>query len=119
MIGILRKNKKNRENGKSHRIIAHLLLSISLTIVFSFCIDDAAAGASGNWTQVATTGPPKRAAAGMAFDSGNGVTVLFGGEEWRSAEPSIIYGDTWEWSGTTWTQVANTGPTPRAFFEIV
>src|SRR6185295_3956672 len=39
------------------------------------------------------------------FDSARGRTVLFGGRS--SGE---IFGDTWEWDGTTWLFRANSGP---------
>jgi N-acetylneuraminic acid mutarotase len=43
----------------------------------------------------------------MAFDGTANRVVLFGG---LGAEPN----DTWEWDGTTWTKVADTGPEGRA-----
>jgi hypothetical protein len=33
--------------------------------------------------------------------------VLFGGQG------GVLLGDTWEWNGTAWTQVASSGPSPR------
>ena len=44
----------------------------------------------------------------MTYDSARGVSVVFGG-----LIPSFLTGDTWEWDGTTWTQVATTGPSGR------
>ena len=41
--------------------------------------------------------------------------VLFGGQD---REISLV-GDTWTWDGTTWTQVATTGPSPRVHFDMV
>jgi len=35
----------------------------------------------------------------MTYDSGRGVTVLFGGDAGYT-----VYDDTWEWDGTNWTQ---------------
>ncbi|MBX2820317.1 MAG: hypothetical protein KTR29_11570 [Rhodothermaceae bacterium] len=35
---------------------------------------------------------------------------MFGGKQ-RS--PEILYGDTWEWDGATWQQVAESGPEAR------
>jgi hypothetical protein len=46
----------------------------------------------------------------MAYDSERGVTVLFGGYDVYSGP---VFGDTWEWDGTTWTQQSNTGPSKR------
>jgi hypothetical protein len=44
----------------------------------------------------------------MAYDAQRGRAVLFGG-----LGASGALGDTWEWDGSTWTQVASTGPVPR------
>ena len=41
----------------------------------------------------------------MAYDSVRHVVVLFGGEG--------PLGDTWEWDGNSWTQIAVTGPSAR------
>jgi len=46
----------------------------------------------------------------MAFDSLRGKVVLFGGRTFGNT----WYGDTWEWDGSTWTQVATTGPQARS-----
>ena len=43
----------------------------------------------------------------MAYDSQRGVTVLFGGYSFG------FHNDTWEWDGSSWTQVATTGPWAR------
>ena len=64
-----------------------------------------------SWTQVATTGPAPRSEHAMVYDNTRGVTVLFGG-----LDPSATvqpYGDSWEWDGTTWSQVASSGPGRR------
>jgi hypothetical protein len=45
----------------------------------------------------------------MSYDTGRGVTVLFGGEDTFGPRS-----DTWEWNGTTWTLRATaTSPSPR------
>jgi Dockerin type I domain len=64
------------------------------------------------WTQVATTGPEARFGMGMAYDSARHRTVLFGGESLSGPE-FVEFGDTWEWDGVRWTQVASTGPSAR------
>ena len=51
--------------------------------------------------------PHSRQRHAMAHDSNRGVTVLFGGRD----SNTIIRADTWEWNGTTWTDVS---PTPAA-----
>lgn len=45
------------------------------------------------------------------FDESRGTVVLFGGER---VGPSY-FGDTWEWNGINWTQLAATGPSARSF----
>jgi hypothetical protein len=45
----------------------------------------------------------------MAYDSVRGRTVLFGGSGIGG-----FFGDTWEWDGANWVQVATTGPSARA-----
>ncbi len=69
------------------------------------------------WTQSSTSGPSARAGAVMATLGGK--AVLFGGVAPGPVDagiPSLVYfGDTWTWDGTTWTQVASTGPSPREF----
>lgn len=63
-----------------------------------------------NWSQLSpATSPPPRADHHMAYDSGRGVTVLFGGctSYNNNAECTQTVNDTWEWNGVTWTH-----PTP-------
>jgi hypothetical protein len=55
-------------------------------------------------------GPSLRSAAISAYDSDQGVTVLYGG-----FRPLASLGDTWEWDGKTWRMVSNAGPGPRAW----
>ena len=62
-----------------------------------------------DWTQVADTGPSPRFLSTMAYDSSREKAVLFGGYANSSTITSIL-NDTWEWDGTEWTQVADTGP---------
>lgn len=64
------------------------------------------------WAQVASSGPPGRYLAGMVYDSLRGQTVLFGGNMLSSFGNNPV-GDTWEWDGAGWTQVAVSGPAPR------
>jgi hypothetical protein len=60
------------------------------------------------WTQKQDAEPPSRNSASMAYDSGRGRTVLYGGQ--NSNGP---LGDTWEWDGANWTQMADAGPPAR------
>lgn len=50
----------------------------------------------------------------MAQDSQRGRTVLFGGLGLDDYWGNYAFGDTWEWDGLAWTQVAITGPMPAA-----
>jgi hypothetical protein len=53
------------------------------------------------WTQrIPTVSPPGLVTATMAYDSGRGVSVLFGGSPTSGPASSA----TWEWDGTTWIQ---------------
>lgn len=54
-----------------------------------------------------TTSPPARSYHAMAYDPTRGTVLLFGGLTGSNQK----LGDTWEWNGTTWTQVGVTGPT--------
>ena len=50
----------------------------------------------------------------MTFDSQRGRTVLFGGDSGNA-----VLGDTWEWDGSFWTQMDDSGPGPRADHAMV
>jgi hypothetical protein len=58
--------------------------------------------------RTSTSVPDARYDHAMAYDSARGRVVLFGGYN-----GSIYVGDTWEWNGSAWTQVATTGPSAR------
>jgi hypothetical protein len=68
------------------------------------------------WQQRTTVGSPGLyEGAAMAFDGHQGVTLLFGGDK---SMPGVALGmvsnDLWQYNGTTWQQVAVTGPLPQA-----
>lgn len=65
------------------------------------------------WTQLEDIGPSARSDHALAFDSIRERVVLFGGST-GSATGSAVLADTWEWDGTEWTQMADTGPSGRA-----
>ncbi len=72
--------------------------------------------ASGSWRSAAPAqAPPARAFHSMAFDEVRGRVLVFGGEAARNTP----LGDTWEWDGTSWTQVATVGPDARAGHALV
>lgn len=56
------------------------------------------------WTNITpvnpSDSPPVRSGASMAFDPSTGQMILFGGQG-----NSGFLGDTWNWDGTTWTQL--------------
>jgi hypothetical protein len=93
---------------KLERLTLMTACAISFVILAAY-----ADSVAGPWTQVATTGPPSpRSNHGLAYDSARGVTVLFGG--YVEAGPAAGQAsDTWVWDGSTWKQVATTGPSPR------
>ena len=70
------------------------------------------------WEQVADTGPSPRFGHTMAYDSARQKTVLFGGTG-SLLSASIWFKDTWEWDGSEWTQVADTGPLARQNHAMV
>ncbi|MBL8900696.1 MAG: hypothetical protein JNM84_23895 [Planctomycetes bacterium] len=51
--------------------------------------------------------PPARDGHALVYDPLRRRTVLFGG---GTSVPLVSFGDTWEWDGFAWTQVAVTGP---------
>jgi hypothetical protein len=65
------------------------------------------------WTNRASTGPQIRTGQGMAYDSGRGVTVLFGGDN-----GTTYFDDTWEWDGNAWTMRATGGPSGRTMLAM-
>ena len=66
-----------------------------------------------DWSQVADTGPSPRSSHAMVYDSQKKRIVLFGGGFVGPSNVPQYFNDTWEWNGSEWTQVADTGPSPR------
>jgi len=66
------------------------------------------------WTRAAGTGPPGRQAHVMAYDARRARTVVFGGLAGgpRGQRPPVL-GDTWEYDGKRWREIAGPGPSPR------
>jgi hypothetical protein len=66
------------------------------------------------WQQRSGVGPmpAARAEAVMIYDQKRRRLVLFGGYR-TEAGRRIQLGDTWEWDGTVWTLMSESGPTPR------
>ncbi len=75
-------------------------------------LDDTWEWNGSTWTKVTPTGvgPGGRYRHAMAYDSSRGRVVLFGG-----FNGSILdLNDTWEWNGSTWTNVTPAGAMPDA-----
>ncbi len=67
-----------------------------------------------HWDVVASTGPAPRTGPGMSTDYARSRVVLYGGYDYTANNyAGVIYGDTWEWDGVAWIQVAASGPSPR------
>jgi hypothetical protein len=64
------------------------------------------------WTQKQDVGPSARYFSAMTFDASRQRVLLFGGEGPVGGELSEL-SDTWSWDGIDWTQLADTGPSPR------
>lgn len=72
-----------------------------------------------NWSMASVTNPPYRSWPGMSYDRGNGVVVLFGGEQVAKGGAITYLNDTWTWNGSGWTQQGQTGaPSPRALMSM-
>lgn len=65
-----------------------------------------------DWTKITTAkSPPARGIHGaIAYDAKRERVVIRGG---GTAPGSTLYGDTWEYDGTNWTEVTAAGPTAR------
>jgi hypothetical protein len=71
------------------------------------------------WTQMSDIGPSPRMGYAMAYDAARHCVVLFGGAAIiGNGEDQPVLGDTWEWDGENWTQVADTGPAARYFHAM-
>jgi hypothetical protein len=68
------------------------------------------------WAQVATAGPSPRTDVALAYDPSRTRVVLFGGTAGTAVGQDSD--ETWEWDGTTWAQVAVSGPLPRHYHRL-
>ena len=70
------------------------------------------------WTDIPTpVAPSPRAGAMIAYDARDGYLLLFGGGDPGAAGGWYELGDTWTFSGTTWTNITGslaTAPSPRS-----
>jgi hypothetical protein len=65
------------------------------------------------WTQVEDIGPSPRALPAMTYDKLRQRVVVFGGNVSTDGAAPAGNGDTWEWDGQAWAQVADSGPGAR------
>ncbi len=75
-------------------------------------IADTWAFKNGDWSDLApASGPSRRAYSGGAYDPTRDRIVIFGGYQTTDDGKALnTLTDTWEFDGTTWTQVAQNGP---------
>ncbi len=67
----------------------------------------------GHWIAVNSTVGPRRRGHGLVYDSARGRCVLFGGNTYPHQQPGV-FGDTWEYDGSLWSQVSPASvPPPR------
>jgi len=66
------------------------------------------------WTPVNASGPSARAGSAFGYDPLRGRVVLFGGSFSSTGSTSTYFGDTWEYDGVAWTQIATNGPSARS-----
>lgn len=81
----------------------------------STVLDDTWTWNGTTWTeQHPASSPPARWGATLAYDPTSQVIVLFGGESNSVGAPLTVFGDTWTWNGTNWTeQHPAISPPPR------
>ena len=88
--------------------ILTLLLTCTNVFALGFC--------TGSWTkQTPAAAPAARWGEVLAFDSGRGVTLLFGGQD----NNGTVFGDTWQWDGTNWAQKTLSNSPPPASFAAM
>jgi hypothetical protein len=66
------------------------------------------------WTLVNTGGPSPRSDHAMVFDEQRARVLLFGGDAYDAATQSYnVFGDAWEWNGSSWSLRSTSGVPPR------
>ena len=94
-----------------HRMRPNFLGAVACLILASTCLAQEAA-----WDRVATKNfPPARWGHSIAYDSFNGLTIVFSGNDRNLQKLS----DIWEYDGTDWTQVNASGPRARQSATMV
>ncbi len=85
---------------------------MSVTFQVPTCYGDTWEYDGSGWTHVTTSGPSPRTECAMAFDPVRGRVLLFGGRT-TTTSGTTVYGDTWEWTGLSWSPVTGSGPSSR------
>jgi hypothetical protein len=92
-------------------------------VLFGGQADDDVVGDTWEWDGLSWTpfaaGPHARIWHAMAYDANRQRTVLFGGSSNTDVGLGVDLGDTWEWDGRAWTQLAEVGPLPRRRHAMV
>lgn len=57
------------------------------------------------WSRLNVSGPSPRNHSAMVYDAHRKKMVLFGGHDLGVSKDVKVYGDTWEWNGTSWNRI--------------
>ncbi len=102
-------HSRGSRNG-AHRSMTtvSVALALSLTCAFIMSIAGASATSSYDWSKLSpSTSPSARYSSAMAYDAASGKIILFGGESVSGSPSTTTYfSDTWQWDGSTWTQLS-------------
>ena len=82
-----------------------------IAIIILFCFILTVYSQSFIWRKITDQGPSARAYMAMAYSDKQKKVILFGGYFFK--DPEEFFGDTWEWDGSRWRLVSNSGPQPR------
>lgn len=77
-----------------------------------------------NWTYLTNIGPEERTWHCMAYNSTNHKTILYGGARsgyyYNTDTTDFIYTDTWEWDGSSWSEITTANsPLKRIWTDMV
>ncbi|HLJ76940.1 MAG TPA: hypothetical protein VKT75_05990, partial [Acidobacteriaceae bacterium] len=62
----------------------------------------------------ASGNPAARRNLSMAYDAATQQVVMFGGNATTNPSTPVVFGDTWVWNGTSWSQTSSSGPSARS-----
>ena len=98
-------------------VLSGVVLALTAASIALVPVPSMAGTAPLDWTQLSSQGPSARESGYLSYDSARAKTVLFGGYE--PAGSGTFDSDTWEFDGTTWTQVPVSGPPAGALGQMV